>query len=429
MGVLVAACVSVLPSVANADPFGSSSPPAVDPNNHASDCPDLLILAVNGGADSSSDRNPYDDAALDNSLGNLTVAAGAANSAHPGSLGWVYVPYASTYGLGVSRVPTYQEAIAEGVASTNRLLDGNKTACGDTTKYALVGYSMGAEVVERVAVELGHRDGSAHVNADDIAGVALVGDPYRAAGTPSLDAPGPSGGGFVSAKARDYGALDGKIVSACRVYDISCDAPRNIAILDLALAVLGQMHFTLLDPLGTVSDLERTAASIAQRAVAEIVSQGDWFESEESLLDVLIKVADQTYRVDYDKAHGNQLTPGETLKWAMGPGWDVISRKVNNELTGFARDNSGVPELITRPYIVFGVLQHVGYWKNFDGRYPETAKLVDWITALAAENRSDRVAPQQDPRPERGGAGSTSASEPAAFVGAIEQMRATPPSK
>ncbi|MDT2003758.1 cutinase family protein [Rhodococcus opacus] len=361
-----------------------------DPNNYAADCPDILIVAVSGATDSDVDRNPLEESGevWSNWVGNVTVPTGEANKDDPGTVGWMYVPYPSTYGLGLLQpVPTYQDSMAAGVASTNRILDENKAKCGDATKYVLLGYSVGAEVVERVARDLGHRDSNALVTADDIAGVALIGDPYRPAGTPSMGEPGPPGGGFMSSGPADYGALDGKITYACRPYDIACDAPREIAVLELALGVLGQMHFTLLNPGQTVSDFANAVSSMAARSIVHIVTHEDWFASDESFLDVLRKVADQTYDPDGPDRdmQVSQEQMVEALNWAMGPGSDVVKAKLAAEGPGFVEDNRDVFELVIKPYIFLGFIQHLFYWNNNpnDPWYWESEKVVDWITALA----------------------------------------------
>ncbi|MFD9660410.1 cutinase family protein [Rhodococcus sp. NPDC059968] len=378
---------------------GSADTDRVDPNNYAVDCPDILIVAVSGATDSEEDRNPLAESGevWSNWVGNVTVPTGEASKDEPGTVGWMYVSYPSTYGLGLLQpVPTYQDSMAAGVASTNRILDENKAKCGDDTKFVLLGYSVGAEVVERVARELGHRDSNALVTADDIAGVALIGDPYRPAGTPSMGEPGPPGGGFMSSEPADYGALDGKITYACRPYDIACDAPQEIAVLELALGVLGQMHFTLLNPGQTVSDFANAVSSMAARSIVHIVTHEDWFASDESFLDVLRKVADQTY--DPDGPDRNiQLSQEqivEALNWAMGPGSEVVKAKLADEGPGFVEDNRDVFELVIKPYIFLGFIQHLFYWNNNpnDPWYWESEKVVDWITALA-HSENDRKAP------------------------------------
>ncbi|CAM2924031.1 cutinase family protein [Prescottella defluvii] len=366
---------------------GSVRPPAKDPNNFGDGCPDILVVAVAGAGDSTSDRDPFGDGQRvsgSNWLSEVTVPLGEANRDQPGTVGWMYVPYPSTYGVGLLEdVPTYQESVAAGVASMNRILDEKKTQCGATTRFVLLGYSVGAEVTERVARDIGHRSAPATVTADDIAGVALVGDPYRPAGTPSLGGPGPAGGGFMASEPADYGALDGRVLYDCRPMDIACDAPPDIALLELALGVLGQMRFTILNPVQTFADFGRVASDMSARAIAHIVSREDWFTSEESLLDVLRKVADQTYRDDAATAAATPERIAALDAWVRGPGADVVRAKAQAESVGFLEDNRGIVDLILKPYIVLGPLQHVLYW--IPGPAPlfgDSDRVVEWIDGL-----------------------------------------------
>lgn len=201
----------------------SSDESNVDPNNYGAGCPEMMVVAASGAADSDVDRAPMgepDRQLWSNWVGNIIVPAGERFADEPSTVGWAYVPYPSTYGLGfLEPVPAYQDSVAAGVASMNKILDDKKNQCGGATEFVLVGYSVGSEVVERVARDIGHRDATATVTADDIAGVALIADPYRPAGTPTFGEPGPSGGGFMSSEPADYGALAGKIRYACRPYD------------------------------------------------------------------------------------------------------------------------------------------------------------------------------------------------------------------
>ena len=374
---------------------GSSEGPNIDPNNYAQDCPDVLMLAVSGATDSDADRDPLNEeprSVASNWVGNVTLPIGEVNANSPGSVGWLYVPYPSTYGVGLlSDVETYQQSVANGIASTNRLLDEYKTKCGDNTKFVLLGYSVGAEVVERVALDLGHRDPNALVTGDDIAGVTMIGGPYRPAGAPNFDEPGPTRGGFQSRTPKDYGTLNDKVTWSCRPYDLACDAPDNIVALQLALGVLGQMRLTVLNPVQTVADFARAVTSIATRAIVDIVLNKNWLESDETLLEVLLKVSDQLYEVDEQKAW-EQLTPDQLLadlNWAMGPGADKIREKLHEEGVGLVENNKGIVDVVVEPYIFIGFLQHLLYWNNNpgDGREWESEKIVAWVTDLAQTER------------------------------------------
>lgn len=367
---------------------GSTRAPVIDPNNHGAGCPDLLVVAVSGAGDSTADRDPFDDkdrVPWANWLNHVTVPLGEASREQPGEVGWMYVPYPATFGLGVfADVPTYQDSVAGGVAAMNRILDDKKAQCGAATRFALLGYSVGAEITERVSRDIGHRGPSANVTAADIAGVALVGDPYRPAGTPSLGAPGPAGGGFMSSEPADYGALDGKVLYACRPMDIACDAPPDIALLELALGVLGQMRFTILNPVQTFADFGRVVSDMSARAIAHIVTREDWFTSDESLLDVMRTVADQTYRDDAAMAAATPERVAALDAWMRGPGADVVREKARAEAAGFVEDNRGIPDLILKPYIVLGPIQHILYW-NSNPRDPwlwDSERVAAWIGGL-----------------------------------------------
>ncbi|AYJ51682.1 cutinase family protein [Rhodococcus sp. P1Y] len=426
---MAAALLLVVPSAASAAPgsgssvtgsaesgsSGSSDGPNIDPNNYAQDCPDVLMLAVTGATDSESDRDPLNEeprSPLSNWVGNVTLPAGQASANNPGSVGWLYVPYASTYGVDIlSDVPTYQDSVAEGIAATNRLLDEYKTKCGDATKFVLLGYSVGGEVIERVSMDIGHRDPDALVAGDDIAGVVMIGAPYRPAGVPNFDEPGPTNGGFQSQTPKDYGTLNDKVTWSCRPYDLACDAPDNIVALQLALGVLGQMRLTVLNPIQTLADFARTVASIATRAIVDIATNKNWLDSDETLLEVLLKVSDRLYEVDEQKAWA-QLTPDQLLddlNWAMGPGADKVREKLHREGVGLVENNKGIVDVAIGPYIFIGFLQHLLYWNNNpgDGREWESEKIVAWVTDLAQTEREKKnvddapLAPSEvDPAPE-----------------------------
>ncbi|NLE81258.1 MAG: cutinase family protein [Rhodococcus sp.] len=404
-GVIALGVVSVaFPGLAHAQApgFGSGSASGsseqaseqqVHPDNYGAGCPDMMVVAISGATDSEVDHPPLrevESQLWSNWVGNVTVPTGERFADEPGTVGWAYVPYPSTYGLGFfEAVPAYQDSVAVGVDAMNKILDDKKNQCGDATKFVLVGYSVGSEVTERVSRDIGHRDATATVTADDIAGVVLVADPYRPAGTPSLGEPGPSGGGFMSSEPADYGALADQITYACRPYDIACDAPEQIAILDLALGFLGRMHFTLVDPGQTVTDFREAVADVASRAIVHIATREDWFESDESFLDVLRKVVDKTYDPD-GPGKNTEYTPEQKaamLDWAMGPGSDVVKAKLMAEGAGFVEDNRDIFELVTKPYIFLGFIQHMAYWNNNpnDPWYWDSEKIVDWIASLVEQ--------------------------------------------
>ncbi|MFD4369136.1 cutinase family protein [Rhodococcus sp. NPDC058521] len=398
-GVAIVAASLISPFAASAVPStgstgtGSTDPvgKAPHPANFVADCPDLLVVGIAGGDDSGVDRDPFvenNTAIVGNALGRLTVPTGLALKNEPGTVGWAYVPYPATYGLGLlTPVPSYQDSVAYGITSMNRILDDTKTRCGDKTKFALVGNSIGSEVASRVTQDIGSRGKSALVSADDVVGVALVGNPYRPAGSDSMGKPGPAGGGFMSSEPIDYGLLKDKVTQACRPLDVACDSPREIALLDLALGVLGQSRYHVLNPGMTISDTDRALTSMAARTVGYIVSHPEWIESDESLLDVLRKVSDRTYEVD--EVHLTPQQRSDAVTWALGPGAEVVRAKLEEEGAGFVEDNRDIFDLVIKPYILFGYAQHTLYWVQnpFAPGTQEVDQLMAWLIDLAREQK------------------------------------------
>ena len=157
------------------------------------------------------------------------------------------------------------------------------------------------------------------------------------------------------------------------------------------------MRFTLLDPVQTVADFARTVSTIAARAIVDIVTNKSWLESDETLLQVLVKVSDQQYRVD-DKDALAALSPDqllEDLNWALGPGAETVDAKLRAEGQGLVENNKGIVDIVLGPYLLIGFLQHLSYWYNDpnDGFDWESEKIVAWVTDLARTERKKKAAP------------------------------------
>ena len=48
----------------------------------------------------------------------------------------------------------------------------------------------------------------------------------------------------------------------------------------------------------------------------------------------------------------------------MGPGSEVVKAKLADEGPGFVEDNRDVFELVIKPYIFLGFIQHLFYWNT-----------------------------------------------------------------
>lgn len=139
---------------------------------------------------------------------------------------------------------SYTDSMNMGVKSAEEQVKAVAERCPDT-KFGLMGYSQGAEVVENTARKIGAGQGV--VDADRIAGVALFASPTRKAATPMQidgadavgdgevasvtsglnDYPVPDGGGISVDKSgtTDFGALSDRTISWCLQGDLVCGMP------------------------------------------------------------------------------------------------------------------------------------------------------------------------------------------------------------
>ena len=146
---------------------GSADTDRVHPDNHGADCPDTLIVAVAGASDSTVDRDPLveeNQQIWGNWVANVTVPAGERGKHEPGTVGWVYVPYPSTYGGWPARtcadISRFDCGRGGGDQPHARREQGEVRGCHPVR---LGRVSVGAEVVGRVARDIGHRDNDALV--------------------------------------------------------------------------------------------------------------------------------------------------------------------------------------------------------------------------------------------------------------------------
>lgn len=94
--------------------------------------------------------------------------------------------YAAVYIAYPANMATYEDAVDTGVANTEQVMREIAQACPDT-RFSIVGYSEGADVVRRVAMKIGHqepgKDGAyGIVDPADVVGVVILADSGRSAG-------------------------------------------------------------------------------------------------------------------------------------------------------------------------------------------------------------------------------------------------------
>ncbi|WP_433577348.1 cutinase family protein [Nocardia brasiliensis] len=330
----------------------------------------------------------------------------------PGSYAAVYIAYPAN-------MATYEDAVNAGAANTEQVMREISKACPDT-KFSIVGYSEGADVVRRVAQKIGHQEAGQDgaygiVDPDDVLGVVILADAGRSAGDgPFPGAKDPFGNpdgfdqkyqngknpvpgkGALPGTSGDFGKLNGKIASFCSDGDLTCSAPENISLLQLVVNVGRQINVDALERDGltpaTGQDVAVVLGRIAMTAFADIAANPNWMKSDETFLQVLLKVSDPAYKPGQPPA----TTPAKADAIAaddMSP-LAYLPQKILNEIIGLIVTNQNtIPVVMSDPYKLTLGPNHTGhhfdYWKDADpanGKPLTSAEYAAaWITHLAKQ--------------------------------------------
>lgn len=324
--------------------------------------------------------------------------------------------YAAVYIAYPANMDTYESAVNTGVENSKQVMREISKACPDT-RFSIVGYSEGADVARRVAMDIGKQEAAPNneygiVNPDNVVGVVILADAGRAAGDgPFPGAKDPfgnpdnfnqryqvgkntaSGQGALPGTGGDFGALNGKIASFCSDGDLTCAAPQNISLLQLAANVGRQLNVDSLQKDGltpaTGQDVAVTLSQIAFAAFADIQSQPNWLQSDETFLDVLLKVSDPGYKPGATKPPTpTAISSNEMSSLAYLP------QKVLNEIVGLIVTNQNtIPVVMSDPYQLTlgpnGTGHHFDYWRDSDtadGKPLSSAEYAGaWLTHLAKQ--------------------------------------------
>jgi hypothetical protein len=339
------------------------------------------------------------------------VVNAPAGAVDPGSYAAVYIAYPAD-------MATYEDAVTTGVSNTEQVMREITQACPDT-KFSIVGYSEGADVARRVATNVGHQErdqngGYRIVDPAKVLGVVVLADAGRSAG----DGPFPGakdpfsnpdgfdqqyqngtkpapGQGALPGTSGDFGALNGKIASFCSDGDLTCAAPENISLLQLAANVGRQLNVDALQRDGltpaTGQDVAVVLSRIAFAAFADIQSQPNWMQSDETFLQVLLKVSDPAYKpgeAPKVPAKADSISTNEMSPLAYLP------QKVLNEVVGLIVTNQNtIPVVMSDPYQLTlgpnGTGHHFDYWRDSnpaDGKPLTSAEYAAaWLTHLAKQ--------------------------------------------
>ncbi|MFX0573573.1 cutinase family protein [Nocardia nepalensis] len=373
------------------------------------------------------------------------VVNAPADDVPPGSYAAVYIAYPAN-------MATYEDAVNAGVANTEQVMREISQACPDT-KFSIVGYSEGADVVRRVAMTVGHQTpdqngGYGIVDPADVVGVVILADAGRSAG----DGPFPGakdpyshpdgfdqqyqngtkpvpGQGALPGTSGDFGALNGKIASFCSDGDLTCSAPQNISLLQLVVNVGRQLNVDALERDGltpaTGQDVAVTLGRIALAAFADIQSQPNWMQSNETFLQVLLRVSDPAYKPGQTPkapAQADSIATNDMSPLAYLP------QKIFNEIIGLIVTNQNtIPVIMSDPYqLTLGpnaTGHHFDYWRDAaDGKPLTSAEYAAaWLTHLAQQAQAGQpVDTSAKPQP---------ADLAAAYQAATSTSKTTEPTK
>ncbi|WP_083884372.1 cutinase family protein [Nocardia higoensis] len=400
----------------------TTPPTSVDTELKASvtECHDMVAISVAGRNDTPREGSTL---MLVDANGNALPAAMAGDhnsewldpvvnapdgAVDPDSYRAVYIAYPAN-------MESYEQAVNTGVANTQQVMREISQACPDT-RFAIVGYSEGADVVRRVAMGIGNddsADGYDVVDPNQVVGVVILADAGRSAGEgPFIGADDPfanpdgfdklyqnvsqgtSGQGALPGTSGDFGALNGRIASFCSEGDLTCAAPENISLLQLVVNVGRQLNVDTLEREGltpaTGGDVAMVLGQIAVAAFSDIASQPNWMASDETFLEVLLRVSDPAYVPgEHQPAPvADSVEAGEISPLAYLP------QKLLNEVVGLLVTNQNtIPVIMSDPYNLTLGPNHSGhhfdYWDDADpsaGKELTSAEYAAaWLTYLAKQ--------------------------------------------
>ncbi|MBF6302458.1 cutinase family protein [Nocardia amamiensis] len=259
------------------------------------DCAALLVLGVQGAGQAAADAAPDTDSGV---LGQVFRPMLA--DAPQGSVQRLYVPLAldpaAAGGAGAGGT-AYSRGIEDAVAALSQTASDFVARCPEG-QVAVAGAGQGAQVASQFAQLVAR--GAGGVPADQVAGVALFGDPSRnpaAAlfpGRPGKTvpdaAPGTSGGAVARMQAlaqqpltgggigpqrgapTDFGALAGRVASFCIAGDLACDTPEQAPILRVVSNIVAAADQSGGDPLRALASVTQALAFTAIKTVTNVVN-------------------------------------------------------------------------------------------------------------------------------------------------------------
>ncbi|MGG7099263.1 cutinase family protein [Rhodococcus sp. 24CO] len=419
--------VAALVAVAVAVDSPQSSTIETQLTSSVTECHDMVSIAVAGRHDTpdantvkmllGADGKPL-PAALSGDYTSDRVdqvinPAGSVNATKPGSYAAVYIAYPAN-------MASYEDAVAAGAVNTQSVMSAIAKEC-PKTQFSIVGYSEGADVVRRVAMDIGNQESNEFgVDPDKVVGVVMLADAGRVEGDGTfLGAQNPftnpdnfdtkyqngtsatPGQGVLPDTAGSFGKLNGKVASFCSDGDFTCSAPSNISLLLLAANVGRQLNIDDLESQGltptTGINVAVVLGQIVFEAFNDISANPDWMQGDETFLQVMLKVSDPDYKPGTTTEVTTVADEGTITAEKVSP-LAYLPQKLFKEIVGLIATNQNtIPVIMSDPYqMTLGpdVGHHFDYWRDADaanGKPLTSAQYAAaWLTYLAQQAKDGK---------------------------------------
>lgn len=171
------------------------TPPPVQPT----DCPVSQVVYVPGSSETTPAADPSVPVGI---LGQVAAKVPALAT---------FTPYPATL-----LNPLYPVSVQAGITAATAELVATRQHC-PLTKFALVGYSQGADVAGDLGSQIAN--GLTAIPADRLVGVGLIADPKRSPSDPLIGTPVP-GTGVLGTRPAGFGSVP--VVTFCAPGDVVC---------------------------------------------------------------------------------------------------------------------------------------------------------------------------------------------------------------
>lgn len=198
--------------------LGSVIAVGAGPAQAAPGCPNLEVVAIPGTWETTSDPGANRGPGM----------LGAVTGRLPGSVGVDYVTYAATAFPWEGEI--YGASKRQAVDNARGIIADMAGRCSNT-RFALIGYSQGADAAGDLAAEIG--TGLSVVPPARIAAVGLLSDPRRSEGD-SLVGPPVVGNGAGGPRIGGFGLVTPQTRTFCAAGDLYCSTPKDDFVTRLA---------------------------------------------------------------------------------------------------------------------------------------------------------------------------------------------------